>query len=57
MHPKNTILFKTAPIKFNGSQDLYRPFSQLLLAIGVLLLLICFLIVGNGRLSFLKFSD
>ena len=41
----------------NSSQDMYRPFSQLLLAIGVLLLLICFLIVGNGRLSFLKFSD
>ena len=41
----------------NGSQDMYRPFSQLLLAIVVLLLLICFLIVGNGRLSFLKFSD
>jgi uncharacterized membrane protein YphA (DoxX/SURF4 family) len=46
-----------AIIFINGSQDMYRPFSQLLLAIGVLLLLICFLIVGNGRLSFLKFSD
>ena len=41
----------------NSSPDMYRPFSQLMLAIGVLLLLICFLIVGNGRLSFLKFSD
>lgn len=41
----------------NGSPDMYRPFSQLLLTIVVLLLLICFLIVGNGRLSLLKFSD
>ncbi|MES1160597.1 MAG: DoxX family membrane protein [Bacteroidota bacterium] len=41
----------------NASPDMYRPFSQLLLAILVLLLLICFLIVGNGRLAFLKFKD
>ncbi|HWK06398.1 MAG TPA: DoxX family membrane protein [Puia sp.] len=41
----------------NASPDLYRPFSQLLLTIVVLLLLVLFLIVGNGRLSFLKFSD
>jgi len=41
----------------NASPDMYRPFSQLLLAIVVLLLLICFLIVGNGRLAFLKFKD
>ncbi|HTI12453.1 MAG TPA: DoxX family membrane protein [Puia sp.] len=41
----------------NASPDMYRPFSQLLLAILVLLLLICFLIVGNGKLAFLKFKD
>ena len=41
----------------NASPDMYRPFSQLLLAIVVLLLLICFLIVGNGKLAFLKFKD
>ena len=41
----------------NASPDMYRPFSQMLLAILVLLLLICFLIVGNGRLAFLKFKD
>lgn len=39
------------------SPDMYRPFSQLLLTIVVLLLLVLFLIVGNGRLSFIKFSD
>jgi uncharacterized membrane protein YphA (DoxX/SURF4 family) len=41
----------------NASPDMYRPFSQLLLTILVLLLLVLFLIVGNGRLQFLKFSD
>ena len=41
----------------NASPDMYRPFSQMLLAIVVLLLLVLFLIVGNGRLQFLKFSD
>lgn len=39
------------------SPDMYRPFSELILSIVVLLLLVCFLILGNGRLSFLKFSD
>ncbi|HEX9511908.1 MAG TPA: DoxX family membrane protein [Puia sp.] len=41
----------------NAFPDMYRPFSQLLLTIVVLLLLVLFLIVGNGRLQFLKFSD
>jgi uncharacterized membrane protein YphA (DoxX/SURF4 family) len=39
------------------SPDMYRPFSQLLLAIVVLLLLVLFLIVGNGRIQLLKFSE
>jgi len=41
----------------SASPDMYRPFSQLLLAIVVLLLLVLFLIVGNGRLQLLKFSE
>ena len=41
----------------SASPDMYRPFSQLLLAIVVLLLLVLFLIVGNGRIQLLKFSD
>jgi uncharacterized membrane protein YphA (DoxX/SURF4 family) len=39
------------------SPDMYRPFSQMLLAILVLLLLVLFLIVGNGRIQLLKFSE
>ena len=37
--------------------NLYRPFSELLLSVAVLLLLILFLVVGNGTLSFLKFKE
>ena len=37
--------------------EMYRPFSALLLPIVVLLLLICFLVVGNGRLTFLKHAE
>lgn len=37
--------------------NLYRPFSEMTLAIVVLLLLILFLIVGNGRVSLLKFPE
>jgi putative oxidoreductase len=37
--------------------DMYRPFSAVLLPIVVLLLLIYFLIVGNGKWQFLKFSE
>jgi len=41
------------------SPDMYRPLSELFLSILVLLLLICFLIVGNGngRWSLLKFDS
>jgi putative oxidoreductase len=41
----------------NLSPEMYRPFSELALSILVLLLLICFLVVGNGRLSFLSFRE
>ena len=37
--------------------NLYRPFSELLLSIVVFLLLVLFLVVGNGRWSLLKFKD
>jgi putative oxidoreductase len=41
------------------SPDMYRPFSELAIAIVTFLLLVLFLIVGNGngKMSFLKFSD
>lgn len=42
---------------FFVNTDLYRPFSALLLPIVTLLLLILFLVVGNGRLSFLSFKE
>ncbi len=38
-----------ALIMINWSQDMLRPYSQLILTIVVLLLLIYFLIAGNGR--------
>ncbi|MHA4812311.1 DoxX family membrane protein [Flavitalea flava] len=38
------------------SPDMYRPFSELLLSIVVFLLLVLFLIVGNGKIAFLKFE-
>lgn len=41
----------------SASPDMYRPFSELALAIVVFLLLVLFLIIGNGRLQFLKFSE
>jgi putative oxidoreductase len=37
--------------------DMYRPFSAVLLPILVLLLLILFLIVGNGKWQLLKFRE
>lgn len=40
-----------ALIMVNWSQDMLRPYSQLILTVVVLLLLIYFLIVGNGRFS------
>ena len=39
------------------SPDMYRPFSEVLQSILVFLLLVCFLIVGNGKISMLKFPD
>jgi putative oxidoreductase len=39
------------------SPDMYRPLSEVLLSIGVFLLLVVFLVIGNGRLQFLKFSE
>jgi putative oxidoreductase len=41
----------------NLSPEMYRPFSELALSILVFLLLVWFLVIGNGRLSFLKLSD
>ncbi|HUB61878.1 MAG TPA: DoxX family membrane protein [Puia sp.] len=37
--------------------DMYRPFSAVLLPIIVLLLLIYFLIIGNGKWQLLKFRE
>jgi uncharacterized membrane protein YphA (DoxX/SURF4 family) len=37
--------------------NMYRPFSELILSIVVLLLLILFLVVGNGKWSMLKFKE
>lgn len=39
------------------SPEMYRPLSELFLTIVVLLLLIWFLVVGNGRWSLLKFES
>lgn len=41
----------------NLNPEMYRPFSELALSILIFLLVVVFLVVGNGRLSFLKFSD
>jgi uncharacterized membrane protein YphA (DoxX/SURF4 family) len=40
---------------FFVNTSLYRPFSEMMIAILVLLLLILFLIVGNGPVQLLKF--
>ncbi|HEV3325701.1 MAG TPA: DoxX family protein [Puia sp.] len=42
---------------FFVNSSLYKPFSALALPIIVLLLLIWFLVIGNGKWSFLKFSE
>jgi putative oxidoreductase len=39
------------------NSTMYKPFSAMALPIIVLLLVIWFLIIGNGRLSFLKFAE
>lgn len=36
---------------------MYRPFSETLLAVVTLLLLVCFLVIGNGKLQLLRFKD
>ena len=41
----------------NSSQGLYDPFSELWVSVLVLLLLIYFLIVGNGPWSFYKLTE
>lgn len=42
---------------FFVNTTLYRPFSEVFLSIIVLLLLVIFLIVGNGRIQLLKFRE
>jgi hypothetical protein len=42
---------------FFVNTDLYRPFSALLLPVVTLLLLIVFLIVGNGKWQLLTFKE
>ncbi len=42
---------------FFANSDLYRPFSAMMLPIIVLLLLIMFLVIGNGKWQFLKFGE
>ena len=42
---------------FFVNTSLYEPFSQVLLSIVVLLLLIVFLVVGNGPIQLLKFKE
>src|SRR5579872_7296618 len=42
---------------FFVNTDLYRPFSEVLLSILVLLLLIVFLVAGNGPIQLLKFRE
>jgi len=46
-----------AVIFINSSWDMLRPFSELSLSIIVLLLLIYFMIVGNGPWSFNRFVE
>ena len=42
---------------FFVNTELYRPFSEVLLSILVLLLLIVFLVAGNGPIQLLKFRE
>lgn len=46
-----------AVIFINSSWEMLRPFSELLMSIVVLVLLIYFLIVGNGPWSFSKIAE
>jgi putative oxidoreductase len=42
-----------AIIFINLSPDMYRPLSEIALSIGVFLLLVVFLVVGNGPMTFI----
>ena len=42
---------------FFVNTDLYRPFAALVLPVITLLALVCFLILGNGRIAFLTFKE
>lgn len=42
---------------FFVNTTLYRPFSEIMLSIGILLLLILFLVVGNGPFQMLSFRE
>jgi putative oxidoreductase len=46
-----------AIIFINSSGHVFRPFSELFLSIIVLLLLVCFLVVGSGPWSVNRFID
>jgi uncharacterized membrane protein YphA (DoxX/SURF4 family) len=41
----------------NLSPEMYRPFSELVLSIFIFLMLVGFLILGNGKVSLLKFRE
>lgn len=41
----------------NLSPDMYRPLSETLMAVLVLLLLVLFLVVGNGKIQMLQFRE
>ena len=41
----------------NMNQEMYRPLSELALSVVVLLLLVLFLVVGNGKWKFLSFRE
>lgn len=42
---------------FFVNSDLYRPLSAVILPIVVLILLLCFLVIGNGKWQMLKFNE
>jgi uncharacterized membrane protein YphA (DoxX/SURF4 family) len=41
----------------NLSPDMYRPLSETVMAVLVLLLLVLFLVVGNGKIQMLQFRE
>jgi len=46
-----------AIIFINSSRELWQPFSELYISVIVLLLLVYFLVVGNGSLSLSRYLD